>query len=346
MVPFTKEVTMPNSTVLQTFLDDDDVKNNFESKDDTCTIYSSQKEINSPLDCGESSTSHERLLTNCEDRADNIHPSHTFCVNTKNEDLQRELATKTKQIQTLQEQLESMSQLYSNKNLLQLEQMNRLVAVIMEEKNQSSARFEIKIREQSDRINVLSKKLEAKDLVIQKLKEENKILKTRNDIKIDSFCDSNNENSFVSNSPKQVGNRSEKNKPKEDNKGLRIKYISKDDTSCNSSGTIHSKSKYVRMLTPKKNPCGNDENKNNNCQHKKLDDSSCDSNKLTASKSKYVGSKSSNNVNRKQNIMKGQGYYRHAGRPASIEYVQNANVKYWYPTNTMPYYSGSYAPTI
>merc|ERR1719491_2740631 len=91
-------------------------------------------------------------------------------ANAKNEDLQRELIAKTKQIETLQNELESISNLYSDENLLQLEQMNRLVAVILEEKYQAVTRFEIKMREQSDRLNIVSKKSDAKDLVIKKLK--------------------------------------------------------------------------------------------------------------------------------------------------------------------------------
>ena len=212
-------------------------------------------------------------------------------ANAKNEDLQRELIAKTKQIETLQNELESISKLYSDENLLQLEQMNRLVAVILEEKYQAVTRFEIKMREQSDRLNIVSKKSDAKDLVIKKLKEENERLKMICFSKIDSSC---NSNEIIDSSPKHVENRTLKNK--EGDKSLRIKYISKDDSSFSSNGTIHSKSKYVRMLTSN-NSCRN-EKKNiskdqGDCHPARNVDSSINSHEITSSE--YVRYRTSKN---------------------------------------------------
>jgi len=91
----------------------------------------------------------------------------------KNQSLKDELDEKTKHIQALEKEIQLMSQFYSDENLRQLEQMNRLIAVILEEKNESNARLESKIREQHDTIHSLSKKLDTKDSMIKTLQGEN-----------------------------------------------------------------------------------------------------------------------------------------------------------------------------
>jgi len=243
-------------------------------------------------------------------------------ANAKNEDLQRELIAKTKQIETLQNELESISKLYSDENLLQLEQMNRLVAVILEEKNQSVVRFEMKIREQSDRLNILSKKSDAKDLIIKELKEKNGRLK----IKMFSKDDSSYSNETIDDSSsKQVDKRASKNKRKEGNKCLKIKYISKDDFFCGSNETIDSKSKYVRMLTLKNSFDSEKKNIKKDQSHSaRHDDSSIDTNKTFNSESNFVGHRTLNNSrdNRKKNKLE--------ERPTSFNYGRKGNVNNMY----------------
>jgi len=100
-----------------------------------------------------------------------------FSENLINLNLHDELFMKTKQIETLKAELESVSKLYSDENLRQLEEMNRLIAVILEEKHQSTDRLERKIREQHNEMNLLSKKLASKNSLIDKLNEENMLLR-------------------------------------------------------------------------------------------------------------------------------------------------------------------------
>jgi DNA-binding protein H-NS len=105
-----------------------------------------------------------------------------FSENSTNPNLLNELFMKTKQIESLENELESMSKLYSDENLRQLEEMNRLIAVILEEKHQSTARLEKKIREQHDQVHLLSKKLASKNSLINKLNEENMYLRKHSNI--------------------------------------------------------------------------------------------------------------------------------------------------------------------
>ena len=105
-----------------------------------------------------------------------------FSENSTNPNLLNGLFMKTKQIETLQNELESISKLYSDENLRQLEEMNRLIAVILDEKHQSTARLETKIREQHDQVHLLSKKLASKNSLINKLNEENMFLRKHSNI--------------------------------------------------------------------------------------------------------------------------------------------------------------------
>jgi len=153
-----------------------------------------QKEINNGPDKTYTITPNERR----QSPVDESFSDYIFDCEPKDQYLQNELYTKTKSIQALQNKLELMSQLYSDENLRQLEQMNRLIAVILEEKNESTARLETKIREQHDTIHSLSKKLDAKDSVIKTLQGENTLLhkclnmeKIRSPTKEFSCCVSN-----------------------------------------------------------------------------------------------------------------------------------------------------------
>merc|ERR1712151_490604 len=256
------------------------------------------------------------------------HSSHKADANAKNEDLQSELIAKTRQIQILQEQLESIEQLYSDKNLLQLEQMNRLVAVILEEKN----------------------------LIIQKLKVENKRLKPKKSSKDDSSCDSND---AIDSTPKYVENRTTKDKCKEGNKCLKVKYISKDDSSYSSNKTIQSKLKYVRMLSSKssfENEKKNIKKDQGDYQPARYDDSSIDSTEMMNSESKYVGYRASKESrdNSKTKTLEELSHCRHVQRSTSVWYDQKDNANnaygvtssYWYPTNKMAYYNGFDTPNV
>jgi len=132
-----------------------------------------QKEINNGSKNKYAITPNEKLLPQIQSPADESFYRDIFDLEPKNQSLEGELDKKTKHVQALQREIKSMSQLYSDENLRQLEQMNRLIAVILEEKNESNARLESKIREQQDTIHSLSKKLDAKDSMIKKLQEEN-----------------------------------------------------------------------------------------------------------------------------------------------------------------------------
>lgn len=359
MVPFEKRVTVHNPSGLQAFFGDD-TKNISETNINESKKLSqnipSQIEIESQLEHKGTLISNESVSKNCENPVYITHSSHKADANAKNEDLQSELIAKTRQIQILQEQLESIEQLYSDKNLLQLEQMNRLVAVILEEKNQSVARLEIRIREQSDRLNILSKKSEAKDLIIQKLKVENKRLKPKKSSKDDSSCDSNE---AIDSTPKYVENRTTKDKCKEGNKCLKVKYISKDDSSYSSNKTIQSKLKYVRMLSSKssfENEKKNIKKDQGDYQPARYDDSSIDSTEMMNSESKYVGYRASKESrdNSKTNTLEEQSHCRHVQRSTSVWYDQKDNANnaygvpssYWYPTNKMAYYNGFDTPNV
>merc|ERR1711982_54422 len=103
----------------------------------------------------------------------------TFYLDPKNKSLEDELDKKTKKNQALEKEIQLMSQFYADENLRQLEQMNKLIAVILEEKNESNARLESKIREQHDTIQSLSKKLDTKDSMIKTLQDSNTFLHKR-----------------------------------------------------------------------------------------------------------------------------------------------------------------------
>jgi len=94
-----------------------------------------------------------------------------------NQCLQNELFVKSKQIENLKNKLEHVSKSYSDENLRQLSEMNRLIAIILDEKHQIIARFEKQIKGQQDKIHLLSQKLSAKDLLIEKMNEENASLR-------------------------------------------------------------------------------------------------------------------------------------------------------------------------
>ena len=93
------------------------------------------------------------------------------------QNLQNELFMKSRQIENLKNELEHVSNSYSDENLRQLSEMNRLIAIILDEKNQITARFQKQIKDQQDKIRLLSQKLSAKDLLIEKMNEENASLR-------------------------------------------------------------------------------------------------------------------------------------------------------------------------
>jgi len=142
-----------------------------------------QKEINNDTEKTHVIIPNEQLSTWRQSPVEESFSNDALDFEAKNKSLQNELYAKIKHIEALQNELKSMSQLYSDENLRQLEQMNRLIAVIIEEKNESTAKLESKIREQHDTMRSLCKKLDAKDSMIKTLEGENIFLHKRLNMK-------------------------------------------------------------------------------------------------------------------------------------------------------------------
>jgi len=130
------------------------------------------------------------------DFTDDIHDH-----DTTNKNIQDELFVKSKQIEYLKNELERVSKSYSDENLRQLSEMNRLIAIILDEKYQTTARFEKQIKDQQDKIHLLSQKLSAKNLLIEKMNEENVSL--REQLTVHVNCTTNPINNNAQNEIKE-----------------------------------------------------------------------------------------------------------------------------------------------
>jgi len=121
-----------------------------------------------------------------------------------NQNLQNELLKKSKQIENLKAELEHVSKSCSDENLRQLSEMNRLIAIILDEKHQITARFEKQIKDQQEKIHLLSQKLSAKNLLIEKMNKENASL--REQLTVHANCITNPTKNKVQNDIKEYLN--------------------------------------------------------------------------------------------------------------------------------------------